>query len=312
MATIGSLAVNITAVTSGFSKGIASAQSQLSKFTKGIGGLNAVIGGLSIYGMGRLIKSSLDTADALGDTAANLRINVEELQKLDFATKQLGGSTQALHTGMSMMQRVLGQVAQGSESAAKKFDRLGLSTEQLLSMPVDQQFRAIVDAINKLPNAAEKAAASQDIFGRGAKDLASVIDAGTGKLNALGTELERVNGILSKDQVEAAQKAKDAIDKLGAAWEAMKNKAVAAMAPEIETAAEVGVDTLGGAGRLFGGAMRGATIAAQGMNRLIGGAKGAMGMDTQYEKVMAEELRRVRISLEQRLGMTELAPADVR
>jgi hypothetical protein len=233
MATIGSLALILVATTDKFVKGIDAAQGRLGRFVNSIKTSTALIGGAAAAGIASMVRTSIAAVDALGDLAANLNISVEAMQALNYATKQLGGSEQALHAGLSRLNRLLGGAASGSAAAAGAFNQLGLSTQELLKQPLEQQFLSIVDAIRKLPTAAQQADAAQNIFGKGAKDLMGVINAGSESIRGMGDELAKLGGILTEQEVTALGEAENAIAKVTAQLDALKNKLVASFAPEI-------------------------------------------------------------------------------
>jgi hypothetical protein len=250
------LAVNLVATTDKFVAGINAAQGKLGKFVSGISKATAIVGGFAAYGLASVVRESIAAADALGDMAANLNINVEAIQALDYATKQLGGSENSLHGALSRLNRLLGDAAAGNDTATAAFARLGLQTEELLRLPLEQQFLAIVDAINQLPTSAQQADAAQDIFGKGAKDLMSVIQSGSEAIRQMGAELANLGGILSQESVDALGQAENAIGSFTKQWEVFKTRMVSEFAPEIET----GVYAMGQAVDFLAGTFKGLEV----------------------------------------------------
>jgi len=244
MATIGSMAVNIVAVTDKFNKGIQSAKSILGGFVGDITSASNIIGGIGVAGIAMFVKETVAAVDELGDLAANLTINVEALQALDYATKQLGGSEQALHVGLTKMRQVLGDAARGSDTAVGAFNALGLNYAKLLNLPIEQQFLAIVGALHDVKDSNTQASIAQDIFGKGSKELISVIQSGTEEIVKMSDELARMGGILSKDQVDAMGEAQNSIQSFSQTLAVMKQQVVATYADEIPLAMDLAVGAI--------------------------------------------------------------------
>lgn len=239
MATIGSLAVNIVATTDKFVAGLNTAQTKLGRFVSKISAAQTAVIGLGVYGFGRMISAALEAGSELHDLSQKLGITTEALSALDYATKQLGGTTQGMHNALAIMARTLGDAASGAKAAQQAFTQLGLNFADLITQSPDQQFLKIVDAINKLPTAAEKASAAQNIFGRGAKDLSAVINAGTAEIIKMGDEAARTGAIIGTDQAAALDTAADAATAFKDSWSALWIQSVAVFAPLITGAMKV-------------------------------------------------------------------------
>lgn len=225
------MSVSIVASTDKFIAGLNSASTKLGKFVKSIGAAQTAVIGFGVYGFGAMISKALEAGSALHDFSQKANISTEAVSALDYAAKQLGGTTEGMHNALQFMSRTLGQAAQGSNSAAEAFSRLGLEWRELLNIPAEQQFLKIVDAINQLPTAAEKASAAQAIFGRGAKDLQGVIQAGTAEIIKMGDEAARTGQIIGSDQAAALDAASDAATSFKDSWSALWTQAVAVFAP---------------------------------------------------------------------------------
>lgn len=239
MATIGSLAVNIVASTDKFISGLNKAQTGLGRFVSKISAAQTAVVGLGVYGFARMVTSAVNAGSELHDLSKKLGISTEAISALDFATKQLGGSTSAMHTALQFMSKTLGQAAQGATAAQAAFERLGINFRDLLNIPVEQQFLSLVDAINKLPTAAERAAAAQQVFGRGGKELAAIIAAGTAEIVKFGDEAARAGAIVSTDSAAALDEAADAATAFKDSWSAMWTQGVGLFAPLISGAFKV-------------------------------------------------------------------------
>lgn len=233
MATIASLAVNIIAKTDKFIAGLNASNTAVGRFVKKVATAQTALVGLGVYGFGRMISNAVNAGSELHDLSKKIGITTEALGALDYATKQLGGSTSAMHTALQFMSKTLGQAAQGATAAQAAFERLGINFKDLLGLPVEQQFLSLVDAINKLPTASERAAAAQQVFGRGGKELAGIIAAGTAEIVKFGDAAAASGALISSEQAAALDEAADAATAFKDSWSALWTQGVAVFAPLI-------------------------------------------------------------------------------
>jgi hypothetical protein len=233
VATIGSLAVNIVATTDKFISGLNNASGRLGKFVKGVGVVQGALVGLAATGFAAVIKGAIDAGGAIFDMSQKLKISTEALGALHFAATQLGASAGAVDNALAKMNITMGNAIGGSKAAIQAFQMLGLEANVLAGIPVEQQFLAIVDAINRLPTAAQKASAAQAIFGRRAKELSALISAGTSEIIKFGDEAQRTGAILTNEQAAALDDAGDSMAAFSASWQGMTQQLVATFAPAI-------------------------------------------------------------------------------
>lgn len=236
MATIGSIAVNIIATTDKFVAGLNQAQTRLGRFVSKISAAHGIVAGFGVYALGSVVTRAIETGGALADVSGKLDIATDALGALRYGAVQLGGSAESLDNSLTFMRKNIGELAAGSKGAQESFGRLGLTFDQLRGLRTEQQFLAIVDAVNRLPNGMEKTAASMRIFGRGAGELQGVISAGTEALVKLGDEAARTGQLISTEQAEALDAASDSIAALSTSWQSFTQSMTAVFAPVLTVA----------------------------------------------------------------------------
>jgi hypothetical protein len=112
----------------------------------------------------------------------------------------------------------------GNEEAIASFERLGLSVADLQKMSPDARFRAVAEAIAKIPDPADRAAASMRMFG---VDLTPVIDA---LLKLKDVKIPK----LSEEELKKLAEAKEAMDKLDYAWTIFMGTLAATAWPDVQ------------------------------------------------------------------------------
>ncbi len=87
----------------------------------------ALVGLAGAAGLGLLVKSSLDSIDALGKTASKLGVTTAELQKLRYASELAGVETRTVDMAVQRFTRRLSEAARGTGEAKDALIELGLT-----------------------------------------------------------------------------------------------------------------------------------------------------------------------------------------
>lgn len=199
-----------------------------------IGGLALQVGGAAAAAAGGLFllaKSTAEAGDRAIKTAQNLGVDVEALQELWYAAERSGASTADLDVSLRQMSVQLGQAAAGTGEARRYIDQLGLSAERLAGMRPDEAFAELADAISRIPNASEKAAASQALFGRGAKKLGVLLDEGSEGMARLRKEARATGAVLGRKAAQDSATFNDRLLDLQLSMRGLKTTIGAALLP---------------------------------------------------------------------------------
>lgn len=166
------------------------------KVTKGYALLAGVAAGVVGSGFIALARDSLRTASALKDTADRLQITTTELQRYQYAARQVGISNEQWETAVIKLNA---QIADGK----LKYASTGEAIE------------SIAEAVKNAKTDMERAAIVNDAFGNkmGAK-LLPVLHNGAEGLRALGDEAERTGNVIKNKDILAADQLADDIENL--------------------------------------------------------------------------------------------------
>jgi hypothetical protein len=184
---------------------------------KVMGTLQSLAGIGVVAGLSALTKQAIDAGDALDELQQRTGIAVEYLSKLQYAANISGVSTEQLGKGLVTLNQELASAAAGNKESVAKFERLGISIRDADgrvrgALPV---FRDIADAIADLPAGAQQTNAAIDLFGtKVGKDMVLALNGGTEALDAYGTELEQLGGVMSGEMAKAAGQLNENLDKL--------------------------------------------------------------------------------------------------
>jgi hypothetical protein len=195
--------------------------------------------GQTIFAAGLAMKGAMAaSATIFAETGAGLvrmsektGIGVASLSALSYAADQTGTDMETLEKAIFQMDKRLGMAIIGDDEGAKGFRRLGLSIQDLANMSPEQRLMTISDALARIPDAAERAAAKAGVFGKMGGQLAPLLDHGSGAIKRLMGEADRLGITLSTSDALAAQ---DLDRAMRGAWATVKGTAVAigsALAP---------------------------------------------------------------------------------
>ena len=130
--------------TSQFQTGLRTARRSATNFTRGVGGQFAAAAGIA--GMGAMVNKGVQLGGTLSDLSAQLRINVEDLQVLQFAAQEAGVESSILERGLRNLQLRTQEATEGNQSYADAFDALGLNMFEFNALPTEEKFVAIAEA----------------------------------------------------------------------------------------------------------------------------------------------------------------------
>jgi len=166
---------------SGFTAGINKASSGIASLANTVKGLAVVeYGGRALSAMADVVGaafrgmySAMEAGGALVDLSEQTGLAVDKLMLLQTAFAQSGLAASDVQPVINKMQKAIESAATSGGPAAEAFQRMGLSASKLSGMRANEQLTAIGDAINKIQNPTQKAAAAMEIFGKsGGKALA--------------------------------------------------------------------------------------------------------------------------------------------
>jgi hypothetical protein len=205
----------------------------------------AVEGLVAAFAIGALtsqIKQSLQYAAAIGEMASTLGVTTKQLQEFRFAAQQVGVSQEALDGGLQRLTVSIGKSKLGSEAQTKAFDALAKAShttvEQLRSGNTGDVFVKVADALSKVTDRSQRAAAEVALFGKTGALLDSLLAGGSARLNALADAAHQLGVVLSEDQIRNAEVTAHKLEALKTVLEANIASTVTANANSILSLAQ--------------------------------------------------------------------------
>lgn len=154
-----------------------------------------------------LSAKTIQYADDLATTAAQIGMTAEELQRWQYIAKQTDVSNEALTKGFVKFRGAVGDALLGrTNKSTEALQALGFTLDQLNKMSPEEQFERTVKALSKMQNETLQAAYANDIFGeRLANDLIPLFKAGGDAVDQYTKEFQKV-GYLTNEQVDKLAK----------------------------------------------------------------------------------------------------------
>ena len=205
-------------------KSVADADGALNKFKagstaafdslKGYGTEAAFAAGAALVAFGvKSVNAFNDLAISSGKLAEALGMPVEDASRLVEVAGDIGIEMGALESTIGKMNVTAAKTPQAFAAIGAEIVKNADGTTN-----VNETFLATVDALNKMPDATQRAAAAQKIFGKGWRDIAELVGQGSDDIRK---SLEGVSDakIIDEDEVAKAREYRAAMDNLGDAFQ---------------------------------------------------------------------------------------------
>ena len=180
-------------------------------------------------------------ADEINTLSVLTGVSVQRLQELDYMTGLVDVSLETISGAMSRNTKAM---AAGKDA----YEKLGVSVRDAngeLRSSEDVFFETL-DALGKIENETERDAVAMDLFGKSARELNPLIEAGSEQLKALAQEAHDVGYVMTDDAIGALNDGQDALDRFAKSSEAAKNAVGAQLIPTLGRLAGGGGGILSG------------------------------------------------------------------
>lgn len=247
MAQIGELAVNVTARTKGFTKGIGKAKRTLGGFVKSVramgaamtasmGPIAAALTAFASLAAGiTAVSRSFSRLDTEAKVADKLGVAVGSFQALSYAVGQTAKvDAPGLEKALTKLGVGIVDAANGTGLAVDAFKSLGLDAGRLANMGIDEAFLEIAGAMHKVEGPTQRMAVAYDLFGARAADLLTTLDEGAGGIRNLMKERSAM-GLTSAEEAAQIQAANDAWSKFKTTLGSVADKIAIEVAPTFES-----------------------------------------------------------------------------
>ena len=182
----------------------------------------------------KLVSSFLSGSDAIGKMSTATGISTTTLQEWAFAAEQSGTDINTVRNGVNRFARVISDASNGSMTATRSLEALGLSAEELGRLTPEEQMNALADAVAGVEDPTQRTALAQEVLGRAGADLIPFLVGGADGLRDLGVQAHEAGRILDEDAIRASERTNDAMNIFNSSLKGVVNQGIAALLPAIE------------------------------------------------------------------------------
>lgn len=204
----------------------------------------AIVGATTAMGKGLVsaTASTANLADELNTLSSTTGLSTKTLQELNYASKILDVETSTITGSMTKMEKTL-----MTSKGAEKFKSLGVSVKdasgQMRNM--EDVFWESIDALGKIANETERDQKAMELFGKSAKELNPLIEAGSSGFKSLADEASQFGYVLSDDTLGKFNAFQDNLDRMSNVAQAVKQSVGGVLLPVLSDLSSDGVNLLG-------------------------------------------------------------------
>lgn len=276
MATAGTVTIRLDGDAATLIRELNKANKKTSKFSrdtkravKDAGKAFAVFSTATVAALAAITTQSIQTNQALADTARKLGLTTDALAGMRFAAEQTGVASNQLDLGVQRMTRRIAEAAKGTGEAQGALKELGLDAVRLAALPIDQQFQEISAAMANVTSQSDKIRLGFKLFDSEGVALINTLAVGKEGLEAFKQEAIDLGIALNNFETARIEQSGKAIDKAKAALTGLGNKLTVALAPAITVAAEEFADMVKNFNSGSGSALNSVKFLAKGFGVLV-------------------------------------------
>lgn len=201
-----------------------------------VAGASAAVGGLM-----SLANKSATTADTFDKASLRTGMNVEYLQRLNYAAGQSGVGLESLEKSAKKLNDRMGEVSEGNRTTAAMFDNLGVSvynTDGTMRQS-SEVYNEVLLKLAEMGDTAEATAIGTDLFGKAYTDLKPLLADGADGIDELMRRADELGIVMSEDSVTAGVKFGDTIEDVKSALGGAANTLGSAVTPLLQGFADM-------------------------------------------------------------------------
>lgn len=187
---------------------------------------------------GAAIRSIVSSADEMQKLSQRLGISTEALSQLKHAADLTGVSFNTMTSGLQRMTRNVAEAAQGTGTAVKALQELGVSALDLNRLSPEQQFEVLAEAMKGVENQSDRVRLAIRLFGNDGAALLQTMEGGADAIRAMRIEADELELTLSQTEADAIASMNDAFGRMTSAIMGAVRSLVAFFAPALEAIAD--------------------------------------------------------------------------
>jgi hypothetical protein len=197
-------------------KGLGNEGNKATTYIKGAGLAVAAMAGAAV-GLGAalfaLAKNASDFGSKIFEASEKTGFSAETLTSLKMVAEQAGSSFEEVSGALTKFNKLAGEAATGSKSAAKSLAELGLGPKDAVN-DLEGSLAKVVKTIYELPSGALQTEAAMKAFGRSGANLIPVIKAANGDMGELIKKAKELGVTMTDAEARMSEDFGDALTQL--------------------------------------------------------------------------------------------------
>lgn len=217
---------------------------------KGVEALNKVSAstiafiGIAVKMIKTLVDASVQaskTADDIMTLSSTTGMTTDKIQELRYSAELLDVSFETISGSMTKMIRSMNSAREGSKEAAEAYRKLKIDITGAGGelRDVNDVFYEAIDKLGKMKNGTERDAIAMQLFGKSARELNPLIEAGSVAIKELADEAHNMGYVMDQEALEKLGRLDDAFQRFNNQSEALKNTLALALLPVITAVMEI-------------------------------------------------------------------------
>lgn len=189
--------------------------------------------GAMVAGLAKLTIGTSQTADNLLTLSSTTGLSTDALQEFEYASELLDVSSDTMQGSLTKLIKNMATAKGGTGEAAEAFKTLHIKVANSNGSLKDanEVFYKAIDALGKVKNETDRDAMSMQIFGKSARELNPLIEAGSARLKELGVEAHNVGYVMDNETLQQFGQLDDAMQRMSKQSDALKNSLALALLP---------------------------------------------------------------------------------
>ena len=189
----------------------------------------AAVGTAALAAGGAIVKGAGDVAsygDNIDKMSQKMGLSAQAYQEWDAVLQHSGTSIDSMSRGMQTLQK-------NAINSADKFEKLGISQEQLASMSTEDLFSATITGLQNMGEGAERTALASELLGGSARELGALLNTSAEDTQAMRDRVHELGGVMSDDAVKAAAAYQDSLQDMQTAFSGLSRNLMGSFMPSL-------------------------------------------------------------------------------
>jgi len=197
----------------------------IKKFRADIGAAQYALAAFAA-GLSLLTKAQIDFSRETALWATRLDVAVDTFSQLVVVGRKFGATADDVGDSIKDLNERIADAARGNQTYESALKLVGLTSQTLINMPVEEQFIKVADAIGKMTNAGDRNFVTAELMADAGFRLIPMFQKGAGAIREMMIESDRLGQSLKPEEIEKFNNLNKEFLEMGLAAETL-GKAVA-------------------------------------------------------------------------------------